>query len=92
VGGEGNITAASECRDAQGGLIPPITREESRIVCRTDENGRVTFILEGEVQLAATSVAWSVRTDEDEVLGQVNADFIPAVSIDAVVAVPRSRP
>lgn len=92
VGGEGNITAASECRDAQGGIIPPITREESRIVCRTDENGRVTFILEGEVQLAATSVAWSVRTDENEVLGEVNADFIPAVSIDAVVAVPRSRP
>jgi hypothetical protein len=89
VGGEGNITAASECRDAQGGMISPIIREENLIVCRTDEDGRVTFILEGEAQLAATSVAWSVRTEEDEVLGQVNADFIPAVSIDAVVAVPR---
>jgi hypothetical protein len=89
VGGVGNITAASECRDAQGGIVPPITREDNLIVCRTDENGRATFILEGKVQLVATSVEWSVRTEEDVRIGVVHADFIPAVSIDAVVPVPR---
>jgi hypothetical protein len=88
VGGRGIITATSECRDAQGGIIPPVIREENLIVCRTDENGRAIFILEGEVQLAATSVEWSVRTEEDMLLGVVHADFIPAVSVDAVVPVP----
>ena len=89
VGGVGRITAASECQDAQGRIIPPLAREENLIVCGADENGRISFLLEGKVQLEPTPVEWSVRTANGALLGQVNAPFATTVTTDAVVTVPR---
>jgi hypothetical protein len=89
VGGVGRFTADSLCRDAQGGEVPPIVLEDNLIVCHTDENGRITFILEGVVELTATPVEWSIRTNDGAtLLGVVNADFVPVVTVDAVVPVP----
>jgi hypothetical protein len=89
VGGIGNFTDASECYDLQGKIVVPIEKDNNRIVCSADANGRITFILEGETPLVATSVAWSVRSPSgDKQLGQVNAPFIPTATLDAPVTVP----
>ena len=89
VGGVGRITAASECEDAQGRIIPPIDVAENRIVCSADGKGRISFILEGEVPLEPTSVAWSIRTAEGMPLGKINAPFVTTVTTEAVVTVSR---
>jgi len=90
VGGVGQITAASECQDAQGTIIPPIDRAENLIVCSADENGRISFLLEGRIQLAPTPVAWSVRTaNGTTVLGEVNAPFATSVTTDVLLTLPR---
>jgi hypothetical protein len=89
VGGIGSFTAASECQDAQGARVTPIDRDNNRIVCNADANGRITFILEGEESLVAASVAWSVRSpDGARLLGRVDAPFVPAATLDAPVTVP----
>jgi hypothetical protein len=89
VGDIGSFTAASECQDAQGARVTPIDRVNNRIVCSADADGRITFILEGETSLVAASVAWSVRSpDGARLLGQVNAPFVPAATLDAPVTVP----
>ena len=89
VGGIGKFTASSECQDLQGKTVVPIDRVDNRIVCSADANGRITFILEGETPLIATSVAWSVRSpDGARLLGQVNAPFVPTATLDAPVTVP----
>jgi len=89
VGGIGQFTAASECQDPQGAPVTPIDRVDNRIVCRADEAGRITFILEGEAPLVAASVAWSVRSsDGTRLLGEVNAPFVPTATLDAPVTVP----
>jgi hypothetical protein len=89
VGGEGSITAASECQDAQGARVTPLDRVDTRIVCSADANGQITFILVGIKPLVSTSVAWSVRSpDGTRPLGQVNAPFVPTATLDAVVTIP----
>jgi hypothetical protein len=89
VGGIGSFTAASECQDAQGARVTPIDRDNNRIVCNADANGRITFILEGEESLVAASVAWSVLSpDGARLLGRVDAPFVPAATLDAPVTVP----
>jgi len=89
VGGIGEFTAASECQDAQGASVIPIDKADNIIVCSADANGRITFILEGETPLVTTAVGWSVRSpDGARLLGQVNAPFVPAATLDAPVTVP----
>jgi len=57
--------------------ITPIDRVSS-IVCGAGANGGMTFGLEGEIPLVATSVAWSVRSpDGARLLGEVEAPCIP---------------
>jgi hypothetical protein len=89
VGGLGQFTAASECQDLQGQPVVPLDRANNRIVCSADANGRITFILEAETPLVATSVGWSARSpDGTRLLGQVNAPFVPMGTLDALVTVP----
>jgi hypothetical protein len=89
VGGIGKFTAASECQDAQGASVIPITRSDNLIVCGADANGKITFILEAETPLTSTPVGWSVRSrDGTRLLGQVNAPFAPIATLDALVTVP----
>ena len=89
VGGIGKFTAASECQDLQGQTVVPLDRANNLIVCSADANGRITFILEAETPLVATSVGWSARSpDGTRLLGQVNAPFVPIGTLDALVTVP----
>src|SRR5262245_7490252 len=89
VGGIGKFTAASECQDLQGKTVVPLDRANNLIVCSADAKGRITFILEAETPLAATSVGWSARSpDGTRLLGQVNAPFVPIGTLDALVTVP----
>jgi hypothetical protein len=89
VGGRGGFTAASECQDAQGAPVTPIDREDNLIVCGADANGRITFILVGQTPLVSTPVRWSVRSrDGARLLGEVDAPFVPAATLDAPVPVP----
>jgi hypothetical protein len=88
VGGIGKFTATSECQDLQGQTVVPIDRANNRIVCSADANGRITFLLEGETPMVATPVAWSIRSpDGARLLGQVEAPFVPAATLDAPVTV-----
>jgi hypothetical protein len=89
VGGVGQITAASECQDAQGTIIPPVDRTENLIVCNADEDGRISFLLEGRLQLAPTTVGWSVKTANGTLLGQVDAPFATSVTTDVLLKLPR---
>jgi hypothetical protein len=88
VGGIGKFTAASACQDLQGKTVVPIDRVNNRIVCSADANGRITFILEAETPLVATAVRWSVRSPSgDQLLGEVDAPFVPTATLDAPVTV-----
>lgn len=89
-------------RDAQGTLLPraQVTVEGAMIlfgsrcesqaqqmVCSTDEQGRVTIVLQGERSLAVTPVRLLVASEDGALTSQVQVDFLPPTSRDIPVTV-----
>jgi hypothetical protein len=60
---------------------------KNRLVCETNDNGRVTFTLFGENTLAATPVELTAISANGALQRQVQTDFIPTITRDVLVTV-----
>lgn len=61
--------------------------EDNRIVCRTNENGSVTFVLLGNRSIAPVSVRLTVESADGALSGQLETAFIAPLTIDQTITV-----
>jgi hypothetical protein len=61
---------------------------DNRIVCRTDDNGRVTFVLLGNRALAAIPVTLTVELADGALIGQLETAYIAPLTRDVTVTSP----
>ena len=61
---------------------------DNRIVCRTDDNGRVTFVLLGNRALAAIPVTLTVELANGALIGQLETAYIAPLTRDVTVTSP----
>jgi hypothetical protein len=83
---EGNFIAF----DTGGSGCPPddpLEVEENRVVCSTDENGQVTFVLLGEAAIEAVPVTLTAASADEALQGQLQTRFIPPATLDGEITV-----
>jgi hypothetical protein len=61
--------------------------QDHQMVCSTDEQGRVTIVLQGEISLAVTLVHLLVASEDGTLTSQVQVDFLPPTTRDIAVTV-----
>jgi hypothetical protein len=79
------VTGAFVASDSRCSAL--IEGGKNRLVCETNDNGRVTFTLFGENTLAATPVELTARSADGALQHQVRTNFIPPTTRDVLVTV-----
>jgi uncharacterized GH25 family protein len=81
------VTVAGAFVASDSGCSARIDRGENRLVCETNDNGRVTFTLFSENTLAATPVELTARSANGALQHRVQTNFIPLTTRDVLVTV-----
>ena len=61
--------------------------EDNRLVCSTNENGRVTFVLLGNRSLAAIPVTLTAESVDGALRGQLETAYLAPATRDQVITV-----
>ena len=81
------VTVAGAFVESDSRCSALIESGENRLVCETNDNGRVTFTLFGKNTLAATPVELTARSADGALQHRVRTNFIPLTTRDVLVTV-----